>query len=264
MNLMRTVWIFGFFCLCFFSHGVFAQSTGAIEADLLKSFKQIDYWFQKKGDTTVNADDKLAEANDVFGKKLEEVTKKYPSTLNTPFNSLKKEHLDIFTADDGLFRIYSWETWMGGTMRDFANVIQYSIGQKTESVLLASSETSYVPFYSSLYTFKANHKTYYLGVYCTIYSTKDVGAGIKVFTITNGKLDDNVKLIKTQTGLKNKIYYDYDFLSVVDIAFDARPKITFDKTSQTIHIPLVNGNGQVTHKYIIYKFTGAYFERVKN
>jgi len=261
---MRTVRVFGFFCLCFFSGEVFAQSTGIIEADLLKSFKQIDYWSQKKGDTTVNADDKLIEANDVFGKKLEDVTKKYPSTLSAPFNSLRKEHLDIFTSDDGLFRIYSWETWMGGTMRDFANVIQYSIGQKTESILLTSSEETYVPFYSNLYTFKTGNKTYYLGVYGGIYSTKDVGSGIKVFAITNGKLDDNVKLIKTQSGLKNKIYYDYDFLSVVDIAFDARPKITFDKASQTIHIPLVNGNGKVTRQYIIYKFTGQYFERVKN
>jgi hypothetical protein len=242
----------------------FSQTPKVIEADLLQSFKKIDYWSQKKGDTTVNADDKLAEANDVFGKKLEEVTKKYPSTLSAPFNLLKKEHLDIFTSDDELFRIYSWETWMGGTMRDFANVIQYSTGQKTESILLTSSEDTYVPFYSSLYTFKTGNKTYYLGVYGGIYSTKDVGSGIKVFAITNGKLDDNVKLIKTQTGLKNKIYYDYDFLSVVDIAFNARPKITFDKASQTIHIPLVNENGQVTHKYIVYKFTGQYFERVKN
>jgi hypothetical protein len=42
------------------------------------------------------------------------------------------------------------------------------------------------------------------------------------------------------------------------------PTIYFDAKMQTIHSPLVDAKRQVTHNYIVYKFTGKYFERVKN
>lgn len=242
---------------------VSAQSPQAVEADLLKSFKKIEYWGdqQRKG---VDASESLANANDEFGNKLKKYAEIYPTSITLPFNSLKKSRLDIFTSADGLFRIYSWETWQGGTMRDFSNVLQYKIGTKTKSVLLTGGQEVYIPFYSNLYTFKADNKTYYLGVYGTIYSTKDAGTGIKVFDIENGKLNDDVKIIKTGSGLKSKIYYDYDFFSVVDIAFEKRPTITFDQATQIIHIPLVDAKGQVTKKFINYKFNGQYFEKIKS
>jgi predicted nucleotidyltransferase component of viral defense system len=77
-------------------------------------------------------------------------------------------------------------------------------------------------------------------------------------------LNDDVKIIKTQSGLRNKINYSYDFFSVVDIPFEKRPTITFDATTKTISIPLVAANGKVTNKFIIYNFNGQYFEKVKN
>lgn len=246
------------------SANLFAQSPQAIEVDLLKSFKKIDYWGQKQRDGQVNAGDSLEKANEVFGNKLKHYTDAYPFTISQSFNSLRKLRLDIFTSADGLFRIYSWETWMGGTMRDFANVLQYQTGQKTISTLLTSGQDNYIPFYSNLYTFKAAGKTYYLGIYGTIYSTKNAGTGIRIFDIENGKLNDDVKLIKTLSGLKSKIYYDYDFGSVVRIPYGSRPTITFDAASQTIRIPLVDANEQVTKKFITYKFNGQYFEKVKS
>jgi hypothetical protein len=242
----------------------FAQTPQAVEADLLKSFKKIEYWHQKqdKGDDGVS--DALGDANDEFGNKLKKYAESYSASITLPFASLKKERLDMFTSADGMFRIYSWETWQGGTMRDFSNVLQYKVGAKTKSTLLTGSQEVYIPFYTNLYTFKTGNKTYYLGIYGTIYSTKDAGTGIKIFDIENGKLNDDVKIIKTGSGLKSKVYYDYDFFSVVDIAFEKRPTITFDQATQTIHIPLVDGKGQVTKKLINYKFNGQYFEKIKS
>jgi hypothetical protein len=249
---------------CLTYANLFAQTSKNIEADLLKSFKKIDYWDQKQRSGNIDAADSLGDANDRFGKTLANYTQKYPFTLTTAFPSLKKAQLNMFTSADGLFKIYAWETWEGGTMRDFANVLQYKVGGKTNSVLLRSNEDLYVPFYTNLCTFKIGGKTYYLGVYGTIYSTKDAGTGIKVFAIENGKLNDDVKLIKTKSGLRSKIYYDYDFFSVVDIDFAKRPTITFDAATQTILVPLVDGKGDVTKKFITYKFTGQYFEKVSN
>jgi len=241
-----------------------AQTPQAVEADLLKSFKRIGYWHQKQDTGDDRAGDALGNANHEFENKLKKYAETYPASISMPFNSLKKAQLDIFTSADGLFRIYSWETWEGGTMRDFANMLQYKVGLKTHAMLLRSNEETYIPFYSNLYTFKTGDKTYYLGIYGTIYSSKDAGTGIKVFDIENGKLNDDVKVIKTNSGLKSKIYYDYDFFSVVDIPFEKRPTITFDQTTQTIRVPLVNAKAKVTAKCITYKFNGQYFEKIKS
>jgi len=267
---MKAFAFFVFVGCLFTSFDSYAQTPVAIEADLSRSFKRINYWNDKtRADTTGNLiyEDSLENANEIFAKKIKKYTAKYPATITQPFISLKKDGLDIFTSADELFRIYSWETWLGGTMRDFANVFQYKTGISTTSVYVhtdGSDAQPYTPFYTNLYTFKVNYNTYYLGVYDCIYSTKDAGTGIKIFDIENGKLNDNVKLIKTASGLHSKIYYDYDFFSVVDIDFKKRPTIYFDADTQTIHVPLVDGNGKVTHEFITYKFTGKYFEKVKN
>nr|WP_294948818.1 hypothetical protein [uncultured Mucilaginibacter sp.] len=261
---MKTLKLFLLTICCLTSAEVWAQISKTIEADLLQSFKRINYWAEKDRKGQEGAADSLGDVNDAFGKKLKAYTVKYSSTISEAFPSLKKAQLNMFTSADGLFKIYAWETWEGGTMRDFANVLQYKVGGKTNSVLLRSNDDLYVPFYTNLYTFKIGGKTYYLGVYGTIYSTKDAGTGVKVFAIENGKLNDDVKLIKTKSGLRSKIYYDYNFFSVVDIDFAKRPTITFDAATQTILIPLVDGEGNVTKKFITYKFTGKYFEKVSN
>jgi len=268
---MKILKIIVFIGCCLVAVNSFAQTPKEIEADLLRSFNKINYWAKKsRADTTGNTsmEDSLENANEIFAKKIKWYTVKYPSTIKQDFNSLKKERLDIFTSADGLFRIYSWETWLGGTMRDFANVLQYKTAENVQSVylhnLMSDDSEPYIPFYTSLYTFKVGLKTYYMGVYGCIYSTKDVGDGIQVFAIENGKLNTGVKIIKTASGLHSKIYYDYNFFSVVDIPYGKRPTIQFDSATQSIQVPLVSGDGRVTHKFIIYKFTGKYFEKVKS
>lgn len=253
-----------FFC-CLISSSLLAQTSPQIEADLLKSFKKIDYWDQQRSnDTTLASYDSLDKANNFFAKKLKGYVEKYPSTITHPFKSLVKEHLDISNSTDGLFRIYSWDTEAGGTMHFFESVFQYRYGSKTYAVLdTPKMEGDGRPNYQRMYTFKANGKAYYLACYLTIGSSKDAGNGIHVFTIDDGKLKD-AKLIKTHSGLHDDLDYDYNFFSIVDIPFEKRPSIRFESTTNTIYLPLVDGNRNVTKKFIEYKFTGQYFERVKN
>jgi uncharacterized membrane protein len=243
---------------CFIGVDVFAQTSKAIEADLLTSFKKIYYYRDK------NDDEGVGNADDLFAKKLKYYTEKYPFTISQSFVLLKNEQLDISTSDDGLFRIYSWDTWSGGTMHFFESVFQYKVGINTISILdTPKTEGDNRPNYIKLYTFKVNTRVYYLANYSTKGSTKDAGDGIQIFDIENGKLNNDVKIIKTVSGLHSKLYYDYDFLSVLDIASDKQPTIYFDATTQTIHVPVVIDKGKVTNRYIIYKFTGQYFEKIK-
>ncbi len=96
-----------------------------------------------------------------------------------------------------------------------------------------------------------------------IYSDKDDGQGIQIFAIENGKLNDDVKLIKTASGLHNKLYYDYDFnwWDTHDDLLNAY--IHYDAITKTISIPVVMADGHVTKNFIYYKFTGQYFEKTK-
>lgn len=241
-----------FIAFCLFGGTLTAQTPQQIEADLLKSFKRID-----------PANEDNSNANDLFAKKLYSYASHNATTISYPFTSLKREHMDISTSDDGLFRIYSWDTWSGGTMHWFESVFQYKAGSKALAVLdTPRQEGDSRPNYNKLYTFKFNNRSYYIGIYLTIASTKDAGGGVQIFDIENGKLNDNVKLIKTGSGLHSTIDYNFDLFSEVD--WKVRPTPFFNGLTNTLHIPLIAANGKMTHNYIIYKFTGQYFERVKN
>ena len=249
------------FLSCLLSPALFAQTPRQIETDLLKSFKKIKYWDERLRDTSVNAGDSLYNANNEFGQKLQNYSEKYTSTIIYPFALLKKEYLNICTSTDGLFRIYSWDTEGDGTMHEFENVMQYRYRERTHSIWVRDTavgrQDKYVPYYTNIYSFKANNKTYYLGIYEGVYCSTCWGQGMQVFVIENGKLNDDVKIIKTASGLHSQLYYEYRFNG------EKKDDIRFDPVSKTISLPVVIKD-RVTNKRILYKFTDQYFERVKN
>jgi hypothetical protein len=69
-------------------------------------------------------------------------------------------------------------------------------------------------------------------------SSIDATQGIQFFTIEKDKLNGTVLLVKTATGMHSKLYFDYNFLSVVNMK--VIPTIYYDAKTQTIHSPLVN------------------------
>jgi hypothetical protein len=263
--LMKPIGLVVFFILCFISGNLFAQSPKVIEADLLKSFTKIEYWGDPKHryDEKINGEDSLLRVNEIFGKKLFYYTSKYPFTIGQKFLILKKNHLDICTSSDGLIRIYSWDTQTGGTMHFFDDVIQFKSGNRTKSLLdTPRSQGDAGADYRKIYTFKNNGVKYYLCVFMFIESSSYDGEDIMFFSIENNSLKQNIKLIKTNEGLTDYLGYEYDNGSIID--WKPRPEIYFDPKSKTIHLPLVKPHGQLTYKFITYKFTGQYFEKVKN
>jgi len=246
------------------SANCFGQTPKSVEADLLTSFKKIDYWFEKEQEAPIGASDSLNKANDVFGKKLKYYTSKYPFTLRQTYGPLKKEYLGVISSTDGLFRIYSWDRLSGGTMHFYENVIQYKFQSKTNSILNADTsggEGDYVYDYSNVYTLKVGDKTYYLAIYNGVFSTRVMDKGLQIFSIENGKLNNDTKLIKTTSGLHGRLYYEYDLGPIIDESID--DNVHYDPNLKTISIPVIDGD-KVTKGRIKYKFTGTYFERVKN
>ncbi len=177
-----------------------------------------------------------------------------------------QQNINIVTSADNLLRIYSWDTWLGGTMHIFENIFQFksadNIYTKFNSETSTFGEDEYVPFYSQIFSLNENNKKYYLAVENGIYSTKDVSQSIKAFAIENNSLNDTLKLFKTRTEMLNKLEVNFDFFSVVDRPERPVRLIKYDPKKKIIYIPITLENGKISENFILYKFTGQYFEQI--
>jgi hypothetical protein len=234
-----------------------------IEDDLHRSYSKI-LAYRFNSDTI--AWDSLEFENKIFREKIGLYTSKYPLTLAYRFDLLRKDDIDIVTSGDKLLKIYSWDTWLGGTEHHFVNVFQYKSGDKVYSKVSRDTTTwgldEYTPYYSDIFSLRANGKTYYVAVNNGIYSTKDVSESVKIFCIENNSLNDTVKLIKTETGLQNEINVYFDFFSVVDRPERPLRLIKYDPLKKIIYIPIIYEDDKVSNRFILYQFTGQYFKKV--
>jgi hypothetical protein len=250
--------------LFFVSCHAYAQSLQKIEEELLKPFKQLDYWaFYKDGDHLINRYDSIEAANTAFRKKLLEYTSSVRATFTYDFAALEKRGLAIRTSEDGLFRIYSWNSWTGGTAHRFEAIFQYKVANKVVSKLAVYEEGDMGRWYSNIYDLKVENKTYYIGLYHEVHSTSDSYQGVKLFCIEGDKLNESVRLFKTTTGIKNELGFAFSFFSVADHPERPVKLIYYDKDDDQLHLAVVLEDGKVTKRFITYQFTGKYFERVK-
>lgn len=242
---------------------VSAQNQKSIEQSLLNQFKKIGYWFEYKSDTSgLEKYDSLEKVNDDFQKLLVQYAVKYPSTIGYGFKELDNEGISISTSSDGLFRIYSWDTYTGGTMHIFKGVYQFKANGKVYAKPIECSTDEGDPgyWYSKIYSVNANGKTYYLAVLHAIYSTGDLYQGVKAFCMEKNNLNTNAKLIKTTSGLQNTLGFEFNLFSLGDRPLEL---VSYNASTKTLTIPVVYENGKVTDKIISYQFTGKYFERKK-
>ncbi|MGH2646045.1 MAG: hypothetical protein ACRDE8_00695 [Ginsengibacter sp.] len=208
--------------------------------------------------------DSLNYYSELFATRLSTFIKDNPATLNYKFKSLTDSNAcDIVTSTDGLLRIYSWDTWLGGTMHNFNNIFQFKSGSKVHSTDLNRNEDDFGSDFTNIYILKTGGKTFYLAVSGGSESTKDAYEAIGVYTISKDTLNDKIKLIKTTSGLNNSISFEYDFFSVVDRPERPIRLIKYDTDKKIIYIPIVLENGKVTDRYIRYQFNGQYFGKLQ-
>lgn len=230
------------------------------EKELVLSFKKINEYHERhKSKNKSDMSDSLLKANEDF-KNLLLRHAENPLTLTADFAELRKSGVRIATSDDGLFRIYSWNTELGGSMRIFRNVYQYKSAGKVYSMAVSQGMAIAGSWYSEICSHKASGKTYYLGIGHSILSGKDNRQEIRAFEIVGGALND-AKLIKTKEGLTNRLRVLFDFFSVSKRPERPIKLIQYDESSGVITLPLVDSEYQVTGKSITYKFDGNYFVR---
>lgn len=244
----------------------FGQDISKIEAKLSKAFYKIQYWKFYDNRKTVESNDLLEKANDQFEKLLLNLTSKNPQTLNYKFKSLIDNGLTISTSADGNFRIYNWDTWTGGTMHFYKNVYQYRVGDKVFSKILNNEKNNDGDpdcLYYEINQVTSNNKNFYLALSSVRLSSALFYQNIKVFSIDNNKLNDNAKLIKTRTGIKNQLGYEINLTSSANKGREVPNfDIEYDKINKVISIPVILDNNEVTNRKIKYKFNGTYFEKL--
>lgn len=243
--------------LCIIS---FAQKDPKlIEAELKKHFQKIYFWTQHpKIDDSTDTYDSLQRANNFILETIVKHGRSNEAFLIFPFDSITDD-LTITTSEDQSLRIYSWDTYTGGTMHIFYAVAQFFGGDKKVYTKMLSDTTDADAglWYSDTYTFNNKGKKYYFCIGNAIYSTHDLAQQIEVYTTNNNTLV-RAPIIKTKTGLTSSIHVDYDLFN---LGGDKEQSITFDKETKEIKIPVVDEKGKMLKKNIIYRFTGSYFEK---
>jgi len=242
------------------SQSVVGQNTSEIHAILSGQLKKIAYYKYDSPDP-----DSVDISNSHFKRVLIKYLKEHTSSLYSRMDKVVNAGLKIASSDDSLFRIYSWDTETGGTMRFYENIYQYKAGNKVY-VLQPVSDVEGEPnsWFSKIYTLPTVEGTYYIGVQYSDFSNRDKYTGLGFFKIEFDSLRENVKLVKTSKGMESDIGIGYDFFSVVDRTERPLELIKYDPEAKTIKVPIVNKeNGSVTDKFKEYKFTGKYFEEVK-
>lgn len=253
-----------FYIIFFTTSTLFGQNIKSIEQDLLKELKAINYWDEYRGDDPkISRYDSLELANTRLKNKLLSYTTSNIQTLQYAFKALQDNGMTIATSADKLFRIYSWDTWQGGTMHWFENVYQFATDKTTKSISLTEKREEGDPggWFSEIFTLNLDNKAVYIGYFHAIYSTKDTYQGVKLFNIADEELNDTLHLIKTKTGIRNELGFGFDFFSVVDRKERPIKLIYYNKENRILKIPIVTETGKVTARFIEYIFTGQYFER---
>lgn len=259
---MRTIISVIIFCSA--THG-YTQSLQKIEQELLITFKQLQHWtLHNDAASMIGRMDSVRVANTAFRNSLLAWTASSRATFTCEFKDLEKEGLVIKTAEDGLFRIYSWNTGMGGAEPDFDAVFQYRVENEVFSQLAEHNEQVAGKWYSNIYTLKTDNKTYYIGVYNESHSNTSLSQGVKGFCIEDKDLNEWVRLFKTDNGAANEMGFNYNFLTVAHRPERPAKLIYYDTDDDRLHLTVVQDDGTVTREIITWQFTGKYFEKVQS
>lgn len=240
---------------------LFGQTPAQTETKILEILKNIN----ASGSYGGNYDEyKINAANEEMISLLIERGKS-DAMLKYAFPKLKGE-MFVATSKDGRLRIYSWDKETGGTMHDFASVIQYK-GSDGKVYVTADNHTeddAGGAFYHEIFQVASKSGPIYLATTGFLASTSLHGQSIKVIRIKSSTLDLESKLIKTTSGLQNSVGFSYDFFSVVDRPERPIKLFDFNAAARTFRFPVViedekTPQGRVTNKFITYRFNGTHF-----
>ncbi len=238
-----------------------AQSMTDIDKHMSAMLDKITYWAEYNGnDDKISASDSLSDQDDKLSKYLQKVSLKYPQTIKAQFTQAAKSGLSIVTSDDHKVRFYSWDTHLGGTMRNYADRVQYQTTKGTGFKCLncdTTKDEDYGEDFDGITTIHTqSNKTVYLVFGSSKISTKDRAESIDAWE-TEGSELKSANIFKAKTKDLSSIGYGYDMFASGDVNKDI-PHIHLGKDNKRLYIPIVDGE-IVTAKYLVYVWDGHQF-----
>jgi hypothetical protein len=189
--------------------------------------------------------------------------KNNPTTIDYSFKNIIDSNICwVKTSSDKNFRIYSWDSWTGGSMHIFKTIYQWKSNGKVFSSFPQYAEGDPGSFCSKIFTVPIKNQFFYLAITNGVFSNKDMMQQISTYNIKENQLIDTAKIFKTKTKKLNNISVEFDFFSVADKTERHLELITYDERKNIIYIPVVNENGRVSKKNILYQLKGGGFEFV--
>ncbi|UUV21306.1 hypothetical protein [Paenimyroides aestuarii] len=205
----------------------------------------------------VRNDSLLAISSKKFTDSLIYLIKNNKNTLYYPFKKLQKENaLKMATSTDNNLKVYSWDNNLGGTMRFYNQIYQFSTnGTIIAKEHLASNDPQ--AFFSKIYTVQNSAKEpIYLIISKSVLSSKYSVQHINAYKINSENLEP-AAVFKTKTDTLEHIHVEFDFFSVVDRP--ERPVELITLENNMLKIALVDEQQNVTNKNLIYEWNGDVF-----
>ncbi|MDI1315986.1 hypothetical protein [Flavobacterium sp.] len=258
-----------FILFLLFQLSTFGQTVKVYEQKLNHLIEKRNYWMEENEKKFQDiASDSMSYYNTAFEKSLLRVTAKNQESIQIKFKTLQENYINILTSSDGNFRIYSWDTFEGGTMHFYRNILQFKTNGKVYSEIYTTDFQDNSCSFYDLNQVTSKNKNYYITSSVMVGSSAVYYYEAKVFSIENKKLNRNASLIKTTSGMKNTVGYDIDFSSEAnrndtsEINKFEYMSLDYDKKNKIILLALLTEDGIVTSKKIKYKFNGVYFEKM--
>jgi hypothetical protein len=208
--------------------------------------------------------DSLDYYSDLFGEKFSRFIKENPATMKYPFKMLSDSNVcRVVTSKDGNLRLYSWDTWQGGTMHEYQNIYQYRSNEKIYIKAPENIEGEMGTMFIGIDTLTINGKPGYLIAGMGSESSRLYYESINYITIENNQITDTLQIFKAPEGNINYLVIEYDVSSRSQNKKSPLRLIKYNAEKKFISVPEVGEHEMLTGKYIRWKFVDGYFEALK-
>ncbi|TAF64597.1 MAG: hypothetical protein EAZ55_11085 [Cytophagales bacterium] len=217
---------------------------------------------KKKQEAFVHQTDSLAYYSTLFSQTFSQLIRNHSESFAYPFDSLTNYiacHVNI--SPDKKLKIYSWDTYLGGTMHFFHNLYQY---QWQDSLYCFMQPEEGVPdgFYTQVQTLETPQQTYYLATYNAIYSNREISQKIRLLTLGDS-LRWQHPLIEIGQTRTHEIQLHYDFYTLPQSLLYPIRLLMYNEKTKVLYVPVIEDNGTFTTKCQMYEFKNGYFKYTK-
>lgn len=223
----------------------FAQDFKKIENQWCKEFEVLHNFKMEEFEKTEAQNRKIV-------KLMLQVFKKYPKSMQYPFEKLENGFVSISISENKKLRIFSWDNMLGGTGRENINICQ--LVDKSQN---CAAEINQVSNIDNVYWINSNVQNLYLILSSQKLSNPIHGFFASSLQINAGcKITENVKIFKTATKELSEIGVSYSI-------FENENEANISYIKDILYIPIVLQNGKLTDRFLKYRLRKGvfYFEK---